>query len=236
MLTIHIGPHKTGSTFIQRRMTQNRHLFGRDYQTLVKVDLPVLSLIDAIYPLQTQAAALKAVDTIRERAFLLGKLVADTQNTLASSEDLLGPLPTRCGIVGVYPFAEITLSAMVSGLEQAGTPYQFAFYLREYKDWLRSVYRYKFRDQPDRGFAPLQFAKRNGLPASWGGILACLQQAVPAENLRILSFEQDRATGNFGQALFDLSGLPREVQTRFKPLEPVNVSQTETVDPKHWQS
>jgi len=235
MLTIHIGPHKTGSTFIQRRMVQNRQLFGHGFQTLVKDDVPVLSLIDAVYSLQTQDAALQAADTIRERAFLLGKMVDGTANTLASSEDLLGALPTRLGIAGVYPFAGITVAAMVAGLEQAGTAYQFAFYLRDYKDWLRSVYRFKFRDQPERGFAPVQFAKRNGLPANWDGVLARLNMAIPAGKLHIISFEQDRATGNFGQALFDLSGVARDVQAQFKPLEPVNVSQAETVDPKHWQ-
>ncbi|MBV1863633.1 MAG: hypothetical protein KUG74_04270 [Rhodobacteraceae bacterium] len=235
MLTFHLGPHKTGSTFIQRRMVQNRPLFGPNFQTLDKKDPTLFTLIDALYPLQTVAEAVAATDTIQVRAKLLGRLSAGVENMLVSSENLLGPLPTRRGIFGLYPFAEITLSAMVSGLEQAGAPFQFAFYQRNYRDWLGSIYRYKFRTTPERAFAPARFQQRHGLPASWDGFLQRLEKTVPPPQLHILSFEQDRSTGNLGTALFDLAGLPREVQARFQPLEPLNVSQSKTVDPAHWK-
>jgi len=235
MLTVHLGPHKTGTTFIQRRMVKNRPLFGPDFQTLDKKDPTLFALIDVLYPPQTIAEAMAATDTIRVRAKLLGQLSADVENMLVSSEDLLGPLPTRRGISGLYPFAKITLGAMISGLEQAGEPFQFAFYQRNYRDWIGSIYRYKFRKTPERTFAPARFQQRHGLPASWDVFLRRLEKTVPPAQLHILSFEQDRATGNLGTALFDLAGLPREVQARFQPLEPVNVSQSNTVDPAHWK-
>ena len=147
----------------------------------------------------------------------------------------MGPLPSRGGVIGLYPFAETTLGAMVEGLKQANTPFQIVFYRREYRDWLRSVHRYKFHDVPDRAFAPKQFKKRHGLPENWDAFLGRLTGTIGARRLRVLSFEQDRASGYFGQGLFDLAGVSREVQAQFAPLEPVNVSQAETVDPKHWR-
>ncbi len=234
MLTIHMGPHKTGSSFIQRRMVQNRALLGPQFQTVVQKDLPLFSLVEAIHPIRTRPSAIGAAATIRERSRLLGKIFAEAENTLISSEDLMGPLPSRAGITGLYPFAEVIMPAIMQGFEQANAPFQFVFYRRNYGEWLRSVYRYRFRHAPDRAFAPKQFKKRHGLPENWDAFLVRLTEAVGAGHLRILSFEQDRASGHFGQGLFDLAGVSRAVQAQFAPLDPVNVSQPETVDPKHW--
>ncbi len=157
----------------------------------------------------------------------------DAQNTLFSDEDLLGPLPTRHGINGLYPYIEQTLPLIHHACVAQGVEVRFFFYLRSYNDWLHSVHAYKFQKDP-RGFAPKKFKARHQLPDNWASLLARMNGSVGAENVLYQSFEEDRATGRLGRALFHAFGLDDTTLERFEWIAPVNVSRPETINPDYW--
>lgn len=157
----------------------------------------------------------------------------DAQNTLFSDEDLLGPLPTRHGINGLYPYLEQTLPLIHRACVAEKVEVRFFFYNRVYNDWLQSVHAYKFLAKT-RSFAPKKFKARHQLPEDWTSLLARMNGSVGAENILYKSFEEDRATGRFGSALFRAFGLEDETLNTFEWIAPVNVSRPGTVDPSKW--
>lgn len=231
-VVFHIGPHKTGSTYIQRMMRVNRARFPESHR-------PVLKSAPLFGALHRASLGLLRPDQQADHLPLMFDIASelarnlDADNTLFSDEDLLGPLPSRHGIAGLYPYIDQTLPRIYNAFAAQGIAVQFFFYLRSYNDWLHSVHAYKFL-KDKRSFAPKTFKARHQLPDNWTNLVNRMNASVGAENILYHSFEQDRATGRMGTALFRAFGLDDETLDRLDWIAPVNVSRPETVDPKRW--
>jgi hypothetical protein len=219
---IHIGPHKTGSTYIQQMMKVNADLFPESHAAHLKSD-PLFSTLQSLaINIRTHADLAQRLPAIQDTSAQIARGL-NAENTLFSSEDLLGPVPTLAGVSGLYPFVDQTLPAIQSAFLAAGVEVQFFCYIREYDDWLRSVHAHRFRGR-ERPFAPRKFKTRSALPNDWADFIARLRASLGPANVANLSYETDAASGRMGSALFRVFGLSEGVLNQMDWIAPVNVS------------
>ena len=219
---IHIGPHKTGSTYIQQMMKVNADVFPDTHAAYPKSD-PLFSALQSLtINIHNTADLAQRLPAIHDTSTQIARnLTAD--NTLFSSEDLLGPVPTLAGVSGLYPFLGQTLPAIQSAFSTADIEVQLFCYIRDYDDWLRSVHAHKFRDR-ERPLAPRKFKNRNALPTDWADFIAQMRTNLGPTGFAYQSYESDAASGRFGSALFRHFGLSDDVLNQMDWIAPVNVS------------
>ncbi len=219
---IHIGPHKTGSTYIQQMMKVNTDLLPDTHAAHPKSD-PLFSALQSLtINIHTDVDLAQRLPAIRETSTQIARSLS-AENTLFSSEDLLGPVPTLAGVSGLYPFVDQTLPAIQSAFLAAGVEVQFFCYIREYDDWLRSVHAHKFRGR-ERPFAPRKFKERSALPSDWVDFIARIRASLGPANVTNQSYETDAASGRMGSTLFRDFGLSEDVLNQMDWIAPVNVS------------
>ncbi len=233
---LHIGLHKTGTSFMQKRIEASRGALPQGYAVIPYKNGALSNLTKNTRKIRSVKQAMAERDNITTRAARLAKMCRKHQHTLISHEDILGPVPTRGNIRGLYPFMQTILPAVLAGFAREGVQVEVVVYRREYNDWLGSVFRYRFRDNPDRVFRPRRFKENNALPENWDGFTQRLQESVGEHPLHIISFEKDRASGNHGTGLYSIFGLPSAVQANFVPMAAQNVTNFSTVDPKWFES
>ena len=141
---IHIGPHKTGSTYIQQMMKVNADLFPDTHTAHPKSDPLFGTLQSLTINIHNGADLAERLPAIQDTSTQIARGLS-ANNTLFSSEDLLGPVPTLAGVSGLYPFLDQTLPAIQSAFLTENIEVQFFCCIREYGDWLRSVHTHKFR-------------------------------------------------------------------------------------------
>ena len=133
---VHIGPHKTGSTAIQRCLAENK-------ATLAEAGLKYLhskTLHDA--------GMLLAKESFQEAEQLLIRVArkistSEAGTWLLSQEDFCGDLPGRSRRKAVYPKLAKNLRIIVRAL----SPHQvvFVFFERDEEQWLESCYHQHLR-------------------------------------------------------------------------------------------
>ncbi|MEE9454380.1 MAG: hypothetical protein V3V13_08365 [Paracoccaceae bacterium] len=233
---LHIGLHKTGTSFIQRRIEASRASLPYGYSIIPYKNRALGDLVKNTRKIRSLKQAMAERENITARAARLAWICRKQQHTLISHEDILGPVPTRGNIRGLYPYVQEMLPAVLAGFAREGVRVEVAVYRREYNDWLGSVFRYRFRDNPDRTFRPRRFKENNALPENWDEFTERLQESVAGNPLHIVSFERDRASGNHGTGLYSIFGLTNAVQADFVPMAAQNVTDFATVDPKWFES
>lgn len=219
---IHIGPHKTGSTYIQKMMQTNAHLLAPSHEFFPKID----PLFEALQRFTTNIHSERDLEEwlqpIRNTSAELARSLT-ANKTLISSEDLLGPVPTMAGIKGLYPYLIQTSPAIRSGFKDGGVDTQFFGYIRDFHDWMRSVHAHKFWGH-ERPFAPCKFKENNDLPSNWVRFISEMRIALGPSGFVYRSYESDAAGGRFGSDLFRHFGLSDGFLNQMNWIEPVNVS------------
>ncbi|MFQ5439567.1 MAG: hypothetical protein ACE5DK_12150, partial [Paracoccaceae bacterium] len=175
---------------------------------------------------ESRARALEA--KITHHAETLARRFDRVENLLITHEGLPGPLPGRKQMKGLYPQAQLIVPAIVAGLCASGAEVTVVFYKRRFRDWQASLYRYRFRDHPERGYNPGRFAARTGLPQGWDDVLGRLRDALRETEFSVVSFEKDRKNGLLGRALYRIWGLSDAEISRLRRLAPRNVSREKT--------
>jgi hypothetical protein len=230
-LILHIGPHKTGTTYIQHMMVENRTRFPKTMQIIRKSDPLFYSLV-RVCVLQAKGEE-DTTELISKLATELSQFVTKDY-ALASDEDILGPLPSRFIYNPLYGQAATFLPIIQSAVRATGNDIHFVFYIRRFHDWLHSLYRYTFADTPDRPFAPKKYKQKRALPDNWLTVRQSLQDSLGTDGISFVNYESDRATGRLGTALFKMCGLTDAELDTLNWIEPVNVAQPKTIDPNHW--
>lgn len=219
---IHIGPHKTGSTYIQKMMKTNAGLLAPSHSFHPKSE-PLFEALQRItINIHSPEDLSEWLQTIYDTSLELARSLTAT-NTLISSEDLLGPVPTMAGIHGLYPYLSHTLPEIQAGFDDGEVDTQFFCYIRDFHEWLRSVHAHKFRGR-ERPLAPRKFIQSNGLPNSWEGFIKNIQSSIGEPSFVYRSYESDAVGGRFGTDLFRHFGLPDAFLDQMDWIEPVNVS------------
>lgn len=229
-VTLHIGAHKTGTSYIQKRLEHSVGCLPKGYGIIPRANKTLVALTTLTRKLRSVSQAHEQADEIASLAQNLARQCKN-ERTLISHEDILGPVPTRGNIHGLYPYIDVTLPAVLRGFHAANTVVEVVMYVRDYEDWLGSVFRYRFRKVPERVYIPRRFKANNDLPENWDGFLGRVRMAVGDNPLHILSFEEDRSRGDLGTSLFSIFGLSQEIQASFVPVVAQNVTRYATVIP-----
>lgn len=227
-IVLHIGAHKTGTTYIQQTLESNRARLPLPFEMVPRRQRHLHRLTRIAASVQTEVAFKGVEADLQATALRLANCFDRVETLLISHEGLPGPMPGREQFPGLYPMAHLLIPAIVRGFEQSGASVSVVFYKRRFHDWKASLYRYRFRESPDRAYHPARFAARSGLPEDWQELITRLRQALPKDCLHVVSFEQDRETGLLGTALYNRLGLSLTEISALKRLAPQNVSRSET--------
>ncbi len=233
-IILHIGAHKTGTTYIQQTLETNRARLPLGFETVPRRSRHLHDMAEAIASAQSEEVAHALLPTLRSQAKKLGEQFNRVETLLITHEGLPGPLPGRKQFKGLYPFAHLFLPAIVAGLSECRAEVSVVFYKRRFRDWQASLYRYRFRENPERAYSPVRFAERTGLPEDWQGLIGRLEEALPDTHLKIFSFEKDRATGFLGTALFSECGLNAAEIAALRRVKAKNVSRDDTRHDTHF--
>lgn len=129
---IHLGPHKTGSTSIQRYLGHHADVLEKRYDTAYISKNETLELSRSL----KQRAWLDASEHLIK---LRSRIVStECQNIIVSDEDLSGDMPGRSGTKRVYPRIFEHSRLMLEAME--GFDVKFLFLRRDEDHWIRSVY------------------------------------------------------------------------------------------------
>lgn len=221
-ITFHVGPHKTGSSYIQKMLRRNRAVFEPYAPVLARNAPEFEAMLNVVRTCRSREDLADRAKLLTKTAQMFGETIA-ARGGIVSHEDILGPMPTTAGVRGLYPFTDLALELIADGLANAGLRVRYAFYIRRPNDWLRSLYDHRFGDQ-DRAFAPRRFRERHGLPPNWVGLRRRLHDALSGDELVLLNYEDDAASGHMGVSLFQYAGLPPEAIARLDWIDPVRVS------------
>jgi hypothetical protein len=212
-------------------MLDNLDLFPSNIRVLTKSEPMFRALV-----IPTRRYATGHHDTLP----LITQVAQDMARTLRhdyllmSNEDILGSLPSRFLYDSLYGDAPAYLPVIQSAFRNVGHDVQFVFYVREYSDWLHSLYRYHYQHEPDRPFAPKRFKQRRNLPDNWNALHLQLTNALGTDGITFINYEADRTNGRLGTALFKMCGMTDADLDALNWIEPVNVSRPATIDPKNW--
>jgi len=129
---IHLGPHKTGSSSIQGFLKQNAEYL----RSCCDIDFIVgRDLAEIWKPLKE-----KKWDLAKNRLETLSQFIADSERSIVilSSEDFSGFLPGRENSGKVYPRLWQHMNVIRNALK--GHECHFVFFVRDFDEWLSSVY------------------------------------------------------------------------------------------------
>ncbi len=229
-IILHIGAHKTGTSSLQYLLESNHLRLPGDYDLIRRYSGTLGQIKNPIYHLKTAEDALRALPRLQKAAHDLALATPWARVTLVSHEDLMGPLPTRGGVRGLYPFAPAALRAMLDGIAQAGVAAEVVFYTRDWDDWKESVFYYKARKRPDRRHSDWH-DRRHGLPDGWEELLTRLRRAAGDTAFHHCRFEDDRDAGLMGLGFLRAAGLSPQQIARLRRVAPRNVTRPETLHP-----
>lgn len=133
---IHVGPHKTGSTAIQRYFSQNR---------LEIESLGVSYLHNSVTHQAAQHMAREEYEQAECQLRSIGEMISHAQGgtVILSQEDFCGDLPGRSSQRAIYPKMLKNFRCISRHLKPHRV--EFLFILRNEADWLRSCYHQHLR-------------------------------------------------------------------------------------------
>ncbi|MEM1267278.1 MAG: hypothetical protein AAGI50_14795 [Pseudomonadota bacterium] len=228
-ITVHIGPHKTGSTSIQEMLRLNAWKLRPLVRVVPRSD-PILGAFCAISRQHhTEAEVQDAAPALRREAARLARSCRHVDHALISHEDILGGRPTVRGRMGLYPGAARRLGLLIDGMTAEGASVAVVFYVRTYAEWTQSLQR-----DLGRRATPLpsrRFVRRYDLAEGWGPVLAALRNVVGPERLTLADFAADRDEGRMGAGLLRLVGVDEAALAALSWPPPRRVTQESTPSP-----
>lgn len=215
---LHVGVHKTGSTFLQR-------VFLASLSESRSTDIVYLSFADVrrrVTPAVLQASkgigGLGGVGLRDCQAFLVDSM-ASAESILLSDENILGSLYRFSRETGVYPSAHKNLKVIASLLEST---VDIVIYVsvRNYASWLESVY-LQFLKKRKKLILFEDFIRLACVESiSWYSLVCRLTDAIPSARIVLWRYEDffddnqrilDGIAGILGDAkltLVDFEGNP----------------------------
>jgi hypothetical protein len=229
-IVLHVGAHKTGSTSLQYLLEANHLRLPPGYDLIRRTDPALLRMKRITYGLKTPEGAVRAGAGLAEAAAGLARAAPRAAVALISHEDFLGHMPMQGGVRGLYPYAPAALRAILDGFASEGVRVEVVLYVRDWQDWMASVFFFRNRDAAPGDFDAARLTVEHGLPDGWDRLVARLRRTC-GDNVgfHLCRFEDDRAAGLMGRGYLTAAGLtPRQI-ARLRRVAPKNVTRPETV-------
>jgi hypothetical protein len=198
-LSLHLGAHKTGTTFIQDSLCANKELLERHGV----VFLPLESMRESI----TAAVSSQAPPVSLAAKNMICELMRSARTRVVfSDENLLGYPGHRQGRAGLYPNAK----RLLSNLKALGLPDEFTVLLciRSYDTYLVSLYSEILRNGPILTFGEflLGYELRS---LSWFELLKDIRSVFQKASIKFWTFETFKERPILGIAA--VAGLPESI-------------------------
>ncbi len=222
-IVLHVGPHKTGTTSIQFFAERNRFRFPLTHDVVRRTDPELAALTAVLRGLTSSGEVDAALPRIRELAAALATKCRFTPVTLISQEDLLGALPSRTGLAGLYDLVPRYLPELLGALASHGARIDVVFYLREWEEWAASVHRQRHYGDASADYDPEAFSRAHRFPEGWAACLERLRRATAPHAFHVLSFDEDRREGFLGLQILRLMGLTNRQIAHLRRTPPRNV-------------
>jgi len=242
-ILLHLGPHKTGSAFMQRMAEFNIPRLPPGMEVIERINPDLLALREITKSLRSADQARRCAPEITATAARLERWTQNAAQSLVSHEALLGATPGRHGIRGLYPFIETILPAMLEGLAGAGAAIEIALYERDFAAWMRSNDAYRRKKEPflvrtflRRPFSPVRYAARHGLTAGWDDLHRRIRAAAGGRAVHVFSFEEESRAGLLGAGLWRLMGLSGAEIAGLERIAPQNVTNPAALPPHAAQT
>lgn len=231
-VVIHIGLHKTGSTYIQNLLKKNRAAFPSWMAVFNQADGTSRALHQACQGYQMGGqkngdAATRRDAILAECSNILEKSPEETTTILISDEEISGVMPGRLGQFGMYPQLAEIAETLVEGFRPHDV--RFVVYTREIHSWIKSVHNQavkQHRLQMDFD----DFKKAIPDPIALEPLIAALTEKVGAGKVTVLTYEDDvKEEHGLGSGLLRHAGLS---ETEILGLERVRFNSNESLPPK----
>lgn len=213
---VHLGPHKTGSSAIQRALKENANLLAARCG-LTHIATPHIAKAAKMLNADRVFDAAGALETIAD---LCARAPGDC---ILSCEDLAGILPGTRRVRQVYPELWRNVAALDEALDAFDVRYYF--FLRDPEDWIKSAYvqNLKHRQKFSKLEGFTDFLKSDGL---WDDVIAQTAQHLGARFVPVdyPSGEKKSAMQSF---LAAIPGLRRTDVSAIKERQ-ANVSPSDT--------
>jgi hypothetical protein len=218
VLHLHLGVHKTGSTFLQRVFLES--LSGNNFEDTVYI--PLADMRRRVTPAVLRAA--KGVaglgrGGLRDCRQLLITSLEGAGSIVLSDENLLGSLYCFSRDKGLYPGAPENLRALIN-LFEGNIDVVIYLSVRNYSSWLESAY-LQFLKKRKKLVAFKEFIELASVDSmSWYALVRRLSAAAPAARVVLWRYEDfldnnqkildgiSRSLGHGRLALVDFSGNP----------------------------
>jgi len=234
-IIVHMGFHKTGSTYVQELLKLNAGRLPEGFVALHQASPHTARLRRACLSFQkarragpeAPEAKVQAETIVAECRAILERHAGDAHTVLISDEELAGYMPGRLGARAVYPCLAELCRLLREGF--APHPVQFVFYTREPEGWLKSVYNQAVKQHK---VTKRYHRFRQDLIGSpdLAAHAAVIREEFGAEAVSVFSFEEERQIRDrpFGASLFALAGLPEALCRDF---EIAGINRNESLHP-----
>ena len=227
MFIVHMGPHKTGSTYIQNTIRQNRADLSRNWNIFLPNSKPLTPVVRSAmqthrYRLDADKQAEAQVRFAEAAAAFFSRRAGRKRPILISHELLAGFMTGRHGDWAVFP--EIGNIARV--LLEAASPHdvQFVVYRRDFPGWIKSSYNQTVKT--DRYTGTFETFSSSILPGETiDNCIERLSTTVGSDRVHVFDMEAEIAGGQrLGTGLFRLLGLTDDDIAALKPAVRTNES------------
>ncbi|KAE9628994.1 hypothetical protein [Parasedimentitalea maritima] len=221
-LILYAGFHKTGTSSVQRALSQNNALLDPFVRVLMKQDMT--ALCEAARAWSISRDTLDHGLLQYECAELISSLDPDDPRpVLLASEDLAGHMPGRLGLE-TYDAVPALMGTIRQTATLVRTDIDMSFYFstRAKDAWLRSCYAQHLRASDltaDEG----DYVKNHQTSADFAPILEKVRDVVAPHSVTSVSLEASRQTDNgpLGPIL-DLLGVPQSLRHKLTPVPAIN--------------
>jgi hypothetical protein len=180
---LHLGAHKTGTTFIQSNLLANQDFLGSLGWRFVYLQHHDRATYAAVRRLRKRPG--KAPNAARRLHDFLQALTAENDKVFLSSEALLGGMSlARSGLM--YPNCGAMLDHIAAGLQ--GADVQAAYCVRSYADYIESSYHWLVANGKVQPFG--EYVERlEPQNLSWPNIIEAIEAKFGRDNLHLWTYE-----------------------------------------------
>lgn len=189
-ISLHLGAHKTATTYLQTRLRRNAPMLARE-----GVAMPSLTQLRTTLTPALGAATGRGMRARLARHRLAGiaaRLIAEARaagarRLLISDENLIGGCARTLARASLYPDALARMEALAAALE--GTRLTLLLSLRSYAGFYASAWGQRLRHGHYRPFDAALRARLVASPRGWPEVAAEIRAAFPAARLVLWRYE-----------------------------------------------
>lgn len=188
LISLHVGAHKTATTYIQSRLIEKRRVLAKHsvgMVTLARFRNTVANRLDKT----DLFGAVGYAFAKRHMSAALGRMIEDesaSTRLVFSDENVAGPITSATSAAGLYPDIRRRLTAVLESLP--GHDVRVFFALRSYPEFFNSIYAFRAGQRKTQDLALFRekaFARKRG----WPEIVSDICAAAGPERTTVWTYE-----------------------------------------------